>query len=406
MASIKAFRGLRPRADIASKLSELPYDVCNSEEAREISAGNEYNFYHITKPEIDLPKDTDPYSSEVYSKAAENFKAFVEKGYLVEDEKELLYLYTLTMNGRTQTGLVTVVSVDDYDKGVIKKHELTRQAKEDDRIRHIDSVNAQTGPVFLLYKQKKEIRELFEDVLKNEPLYEFTSNDGVYHALRAIRADDQIASLVEYFDCLDLYIADGHHRAASAARVGRERAAKGIKDGSDYFLSVVFPDEQLYIMPYNRVVNDLNAHSKDEFFELLSKKYKIEATKNKTPLASSSVAMYIDSEWYMLTPLFEISSDPVESLDVQILQKQVLSPILGIDDPRVSERIDFVGGIRGTDELERLVDSGNFAVAFSMYPTTIDQLISVSDSGLVMPPKSTWFEPKLRSGMVIHAFKK
>ncbi|MDA3899533.1 MAG: DUF1015 family protein [Spirochaetes bacterium] len=406
MALIKAFRGLRPQADIVEKLSELPYDVCNSEEARLIAADNKYNFYHITKPEIDLPIDIDPYSEEVYEKAAENLAHFLEKEYLIQDESDQLYLYTLTMNGRSQTGLVTLVSVKDYDSGIVKKHELTREAKEKDRIRHLDKLNAQTGPVFLLYKQQQNLRDQFEKALQNKPLYDFVSGDGVHHSFRAISEDSVISEIIGEFASLELYIADGHHRAASAARVGRERAAKGVKDGSDYFLSVIFPDEELHILPYNRVVTDLNSLTKEQFMTQLSKKYSIEETKHKTPLASTSVAMYIDSIWYMLTPLFEIPTDPVESLDVQILQKEILSPLLGIDNPRVSERIDFIGGIRGTDELERIVDSGKFAVAFSMYPTTINQLIEVSDSGLVMPPKSTWFEPKLRSGMVIHSFKK
>jgi uncharacterized protein (DUF1015 family) len=405
MASIKEFRGYRPPVALADKIAELPYDVLDTEEARVLSDKNPYSFFHVSKPEVDLPAGTDAYSPAVYEKGKQNLEKFISDGTLVQDESAKLYLYTLVMNGRAQTGLLAGVSIDDYINNVVKKHEFTREDKELDRVRHMEAISAHAGLVFLFYKEDGSKKSLFEKAMAIAPIYDFTAPDGVRHVIRVIDDEALAASFKTSFGKDILYIADGHHRAASAVRVGLSRREKnpGAKDlESDYFMSVIFPHDQLMIMPYNRAVKDLNGRSKEEFISEVSKKFSIDKTVVTSPAAGHAFSMYIDAQWYTLKPLFELPADPVSSLDVSVLQNEILAPLLGIDNPRTSKKISFIGGIRGTAELEKLVNSGEFAVAFSMYPTSILELIDVSDSGNVMPPKSTWFEPKLRSGLVIH----
>ncbi len=405
MAEIREFRGYRPPRELAEKVAELPYDVCSSEEARAKAAGSDYNFYHVTKPEIDLPPATDLYDDAVYAKGAENFRAFIEKGYLVKEGKTAFYLYTLVMNGRSQTGLVCTVSVDDYLEGRVKKHEFTREDKEKDRIRHIDELGAQTGLVFLFFKSDGSKKGLWTRALAAAPEYDFTAADGIRHTFRCITDPELIHDIKSAFADTDLYIADGHHRAASAAKNALARREKpGYSQGadSDYFLSVVFPHDELKIMPYNRVLVDLNGMSQDGFMQKLGEKFAITENAPDIPAKRGTFSLYIDKKWYGLTPKAAAPDDPVASLDVSILQNEVLAPLFGIDNPRTSKRIDFIGGIRGTEELVSLVDSGKFAAAFSMHPTSLEDLIRVSDSGNVMPPKSTWFEPKLRDGLIVY----
>jgi len=402
MAIIKPFRPYRPAPALVHLVAELPYDVCNRSEAKS-AASSEYNFYHITRSEIDLPDEVNPYDDIVYSKASENFSRFVKEGTLVREKEQCFYLYTLIMNGRAQTGIVAVVSIDDYLSNKVKKHELTREEKEQDRIRHIDTLEAQTGPVFLIFIQNDEKKQLFEELFRIPIMYDFTANDGVRHILRRIENAELIAKIASVFADDTLYIADGHHRAASAVKNGIRRREDG-RGGCDYFLSVIFPHSDLAIMPYNRVVKDLNSLSVDELIEKIGKHYYLTKVIDGNISQRRRFRMYCNRTWYELEPRFKFSDDPVESLDVSVLQNTILQPILGIGDVRRDKRIDFVGGIRGTGELERLVDGGGFAVAFSMYPTSIDDLIRVSDSGTIMPPKSTWFEPKLRDGICIYSF--
>lgn len=406
MAKIKDFCGLRPRADIAAELAELPYDVVNTKEAREAVAGKKYSYFRVTRSEIELSDDTDPYSKPVYQLGKANLEKFISEGVLIQDKDPLLYLYTQIMNGRSQTGLVACVSIDDYIANRIKKHELTREDKEADRTAHLDILNSNTEPVFLLYKEDGSKNNLFEKAMQIEPEYNFTSADGITHIVRVIRDSGLISGFKNSLTDSDLYIADGHHRAASAVRVGLDRRDKDNNYTGDEeynsFLAVIFPHAQLKILPYNRTVKDLRGMSKEKFLSALSQKFLVEKTHIKEPAGQREFCMFLSGEWYMLKPEFNISPNPIESLDVNILQNNILDPILGIKDPRKDKRIDFIGGIRGTDELERLVNSGEAAAAFSMYPTTVNQLIEVSDTGGIMPPKSTWFEPKLRSGLVIH----
>ncbi len=406
MASIKPFTSLRPDTDIAMKVAELPYDVVTSEEAKRIAWENKYSFFHITKPEIDFSSCIDPHDSRVYKKGRENFEKFISKGYLKKDKTSCFYLYTQVMKEHTQTGLVACVSVDDYKNNTIKKHELTREDKENDRTQHLDILNANTGPVFMLYKDNSIKAEIFQKALAINPEYQFTTEDGITHIVRKIDNSELIDAIRHSFIDDMLYIADGHHRAASAWRVCETRR----KENPDYtgeeefnwFLGVLFPHNQLQILPYNRALRNLNGLSSEELLSRISDSCEVTDINQDVPSKIHTFSLYVDGKWYTVTPRFDIPGDPVESLDVKILQETILRPIFGIDDPRTDERIDFIGGIKGTKELERLVDSGDFKAAFSLFPTTVEQLIEVSDNDGIMPPKSTWFEPKLRSGLFIH----
>ena len=410
MAVIRQFKAIRPTPEMAEKVAALPYDVVNSEEAAEMVIGNPYSFLHVDKAEIDLPAGTDIYSPEVYEKAKSNLEKMITDGVLVQDEKPMLYVYELTMDGRSQTGLVACTSIDEYMQGIIKKHELTREDKEQDRIRHVDICNANTGPIFLAYRTVDEISEIVDNVKKNAPVYDFTAEDGIIHRAWIIDDEETINRLVKLFkDVTNLYIADGHHRNASAAKVGLKRRNENPNYTGDeefnYYLAVIFPSDQLKILDYNRVVKDLNGLSEEEFIKKLSEKFDIVETEGRAkPDKAYDFGMYMDGKWYMLTAKDEIKSkDAVKGLDVSILQDNVLIPILGIGDIRTDKRIDFVGGIRGLGELEKRVDSGEMKVAFAMYPTSIEQLMTIADENKIMPPKSTWFEPKLRSGLFIHS---
>ncbi len=410
MAVIRKFKAIRPTSKMAEAVAALPYDVVNSEEAREMTKDKPYSFLHVDKAEIDLPVGTDIYSPQVYAKAKENLDKLVSDGILVQDNKPMLYVYELTMDGRSQTGLVACTSIDEYLNGIIKKHELTREDKEQDRIRHVDICNANTGPIFLAYRTVDEISAIIENVKKNAPVYDFTAEDGIKHRAWVIDNDETANKLIELFKAVpNLYIADGHHRNASAAKVGLKRRAEHPDYTGDeefnYYLAVIFPSDQLKIMDYNRVVKNLNGMTSEEFMNKLAEKFDIhEADGRAKPEKQYDFGMYLDKKWYMLTAKENLRvNDAVAGLDVSILQDNVLIPILGIGDIRTDKRIDFVGGIRGLDELERRVDSGEMKVAFAMYPTSIDQLMTIADENKIMPPKSTWFEPKLRSGLFIHS---
>jgi uncharacterized protein (DUF1015 family) len=412
MAIIRPFRAVRPHETLADKVAALPYDVMNSEEAREMVKDNPYSFLHVDKAEIDLPESIDLYDQRVYDKARENILKFMEEGTLVQEKEKAFYIYTLVMDGHPQTGLVSLASIDDYQNNVIKKHEFTRAEKEADRIRHVDVTNFHTGPIFLTYVYREEITKIIEDYKKNHaPLYDFVAEDGVQHTAWAILDENIIEELRKRFDQVEsLYIADGHHRAASAVRVGMMRREKN-KDYTgeeefNYFLSVIFPSNELRIMDYNRVVRDLNGCDSEQFLSKVEKDFVVEVYEGEGPYRPEkkhTFGMYLDGKWYKLEAKEHIvfDEDPLKRLDCKILQDNLLHPILGIEDPRVDKRIDFVGGIRGLKELERRVEK-DMKVAFSMYPTTIMDLISISDAGMVMPPKSTWFEPKLRSGLFLH----
>ncbi len=407
MAKIRGFRGLRPGESLAEKIAALPYDVVSFDEVVEIAKDNPYSFFHISRAEIDLPEGTDPYSRVVYEKGRDTLESFIEKKYFIMEEEPCLYLYSQVMNGRMQTGIVACSSIDDYMNDTIKKHELTREDKELDRTTHLNIVNANTGPVFLIYRESQEKKELVAKGMQVEPVYDFTADDGIRHIVRIIKDRNLVDAIVKSFQNDVLYIADGHHRAASAVRVGKMRREKNPsytgEEEFNSFLSVIFPEDELRILAYNRLVKDLNGMDKKSFIAALEKAgFSVKKDGKKEPDRVNTFSMYLDNEWYTLAPEFSLSSDPLESLDVSIVQNRILSPILGIDDPRKDNRIEFVGGIRGTAELEKLVNAGEFAVAFSMRPTDVAQLIEVSNSGQMMPPKSTWFEPKLRSGLLVH----
>ena len=405
MADIREFKGLRPRRDLAEKVAELPYDVITSGEARIIADNNPLSFFHITKPEVDLPSDLDIYDDSVYAKGRDNLDRFIQDGTLLRDDAGKLYLYTLVMNGREQTGLVACVNIDDYIGNRVRKHELTRKDKEIDRTKHIDHLSAQTGLVFLLYREDGSKKEIFKKAIQIEPSYDFITTDGIRHIFRVIEDDTLIGSIKESFKNTILYIADGHHRAASSVSVGLERRKENKGNTTaeyNYFMSTIFPHDELEILAYNRVIRDLNGLAKEGFLQAVGAHYNYSVTSTDVPVEKHTVSMYLEGNWYTLTPKFPIPDDPIKGLDVKLLQDLVLEPILDIQDPRTSKRIDFIGGIKGAGELRKLVDSGEFAVAFSLYPTSVDDLIRVSDSGGIMPPKSTWFEPKLRSGLIIH----
>ncbi|MEA2086517.1 MAG: DUF1015 family protein [Candidatus Caldatribacteriota bacterium] len=413
MPVIKPFKAFRPEPELVTKVASPPYDVLNSEEARESVKDNPYSFLHVNKAEIDLDSSVDHYDQKVYEKASENLNKLINKRVYLQDEEEKIYIYRQIMKGRAQTGLVVCVSIDDYLKGKIKKHENTREDKEKDRINHIGFTDANTGPVFLTYKAKDEIKQIVNRWTKEEkPVYDdFTSEDGITHTCWVIDDKSTIQQLIKSFAEIDyLYIADGHHRAAAATKVGLKRREQ-LKDYTgkeefNYFLSVLFPHDELYIMDYNRVVADLAGNSEEEFIRKISEKFTVEKYSGEGPYrpeARHTFGMYLNKCWYKLTakPGTFDEDDVVESLDVSILQNNLLTPVLEIEDPRTDQRIEFVGGIRGLEELEKRV-KGGMKVAFSLYPTSIEELMKVADAKRLMPPKSTWFEPKLRSGIFIH----
>ena len=416
MAVVKPFKAVRPKKDLVGKIASPPYDVINSKEARKLAEGNPYSFLHVVKPEIDLSENINLYDDAVYNKAKENLDKFIKEQWMLQDEKDCYYIYRQKMGEHVQIGIVAAASVDDYENDVIKKHEHTRKEKEDDRTKHVLTLNAQTGPVFLTYIAKNEIDAFINEFIeKNEPEYAFKSDDlvEVEHTFWVMKDDADIEKLKNYFEKIDyLYVADGHHRSAAATRA---RAIKRDQNPNhtgneeyNFFLSVIFPHNQMYIMDYNRVVKDLNGYSKEEFMEKVKENFEIEeASKKGTPYhpeKNHHFGMYLDGVWYKLTAKADTfnENDPIERLDVAIMQNNLLHPVLGIGDPRTDKRIDFVGGIRGLNELENLVESGEYKVAFSMYPTSIEELMAVANAHKVMPPKSTWFEPKLRSGLAVH----
>jgi uncharacterized protein (DUF1015 family) len=406
MANISPFKALRPRAELAKQVASRPYDVLNSKEAREEAIGNPYTFLHITKSEIDLPDSYDIHSEPVYEKAKENLEAFIQRSILFRENKPCYYIYQLVMNGRSQTGLVAASSVDDYEADIIKKHEFTRPEKEQDRINHITITGAQTGNVFLAYRNHEAIDALIEQWKNNHtPVYDFVADDQISHTIWVITDDTVIEAITGLFktNIPHTYIADGHHRAASAAKVRKSLGSKAT-DAANYFLTTLFPSNQLYIMDYNRVVKDLNGLDTTTFLDKISQAFTVEkAAGAVSPRQLHQFGMYLKGQWYTLTAKEGTwSNDPIGVLDVTILSNHVLDKVLGIADQRTDKRIDFVGGIRGLGELEKRVNSGEMAVAFSLHPVTIQQLFDIADSGNVMPPKSTWFEPKLRDGLLTH----
>ena len=409
MAVVKPFICIRPAKEHAAEVAALPYDVYNRKEACAAVKGNPLSFLNIDRAETQFSDDVDTYADCVYEKARELLDSQIADGIYVTDAGDHYYLYELTMDGRSQTGIVACCSIDDYVNGVIKKHENTREEKELDRIRHVDTVNAQTGPIFLAYRQNIALKEIVAEEKTKPALYDFVSDDGIRHRVWRIDGADRTDAIEAAFAAIpSTYIADGHHRAASAVKVGLKHRTKHPgytgEEPFNYFLSVLFPDEELMILPYNRVVRDLKGMSTEQFFEKLKEKFELEEIGKEpyAPVQKGTFGMYLDGTWYALKILPQYrSADPVKGLDVSILQDHLLAPVLGIGDPRTDKRIDFIGGIRGLKELERRVGE-DMEVAFSMYPTSIEELLSVADAGLLMPPKSTWFEPKLRSGLFIH----
>jgi len=402
MAKVTPFAALRPDPALAARVCELPYDVMSSAEARVIAAGNPLSFLRVSKPEIELPDDTDPHADAVYAKGRENFQRLIAEGVLRRDPTPVFHLYRQVMGDHAQTGLVALASCEEYLANIVRKHELTRPDKEDDRLRHIETLNAQTGPVFLTYQAVPAIDALVDRITAGAPEIDFTASDGVRHSSWPVADAADIALLQGEFARMPaLYIADGHHRSAAAGRVFRNRNGTG---GSAGFLTVIFPHNQLKILPYNRVLKDLNGRTGDELLAALARVFIISGAGNPSPAAKHQAALYLAGEWHGLVfrPECIRGRSAINSLDVSLLQSEVLAPLFGIDNPRTSQRIAFVGGIRGTAELEKLVDSGEYACAFSMFPTGIGDLMDIADNGGIMPPKSTWFEPKLRDAMFCH----
>jgi uncharacterized protein (DUF1015 family) len=403
---IRAFAGLVPGEGKAAAVAAVPYDVVDRAEAAKLAEGNPDSLLHASRADISLPAGTDPYADEIYTTARANLDALQERGALVRESEPCLYLYRQTMGEHSQIGLVAVAHIDDYRDDIIRKHEKTRPAKEDDRTRLASTLEAHLGPVFLTYKERPEIDTLVSSIIDSRPAdTDFVAADGIGHSVWRIPGGDELVAL---FDGVPLsYVADGHHRSASASRVGAERRAANPdhtgEEDYNWFLTVLFPGDQLKVLPYNRVVADLNGLEPEELFAEASKRFDVQIADNSVPTQAGEVRMYLAGTWYALKWEQE-GDDPVDSLDVSVLQDRLLEPVLGIDDPRTNSRVDFVGGIRGTKELENRVDSGRDAVAFSLYPVTVDQLIAIADAGAIMPPKSTWFEPKLRSGLFIHTF--
>lgn len=415
MAVVRPFKGVRPRPDLADKVASLPYDVMNREEAKQMAEGNPYSFLHICRSEIDLPDTVGAYEPAVYEQAKKNLDKMQEEGILIQDDAPIYYIYRQLMNGRVQTGIVATFSIDEYQDNIIKKHEFTRVEKEIDRINNFDVCDAHTEPVFLSYRKNDEINAIVNDWIKfHMPTYNFATPDGIQHILWPLADLNLCARIQKIFEGVKyLYIADGHHRSASSAKVGLKRREQFPNfDGTEefnYFMAVIFPDEDLFIMDYNRVVKDLNGFTVTEFMDKVAEKFTIEkqdSAEPYKPMERRTFGMLLDGVWYKLAIKdgFFNPSDPVGRLDVSILQKNLLNPILGIEDPRTDKRIDFVGGIRGLKELERRCKT-DMKVAFSMYPTTMDDLLAIADAGEVMPPKSTWFEPKLASGIFLHKMK-
>lgn len=434
MAKIKAFQSIRPRADLVSEIAALPYDVYNRQEAREVVAMNPLSFLKIDRAETLFPEDIDMYSQQVYDKARDTMQQMIENGSFVQDMEDCYYIYELTMDGHSQTGLVGCASIDDYLNGVILKHENTREDKELDRINHVDTMSAQTGPIFLAYRSDVTLKSLIAMAQEEDPLYDFISEDGIGHRIWMVSKADEVEMIFKACDNIPkLYIADGHHRAASAMKVGlKRREANPDYDGTEefnYFLSVSFPDDELRIFDYNRVVKDLNGYNVNDFLNAMSSMFEIceieesddasvrsvrdnvrsvvrdSVRPHVRPSCKGQLGMYLARKWYALQVKEQFcSDDPVDGLDVSILQNEVLTPLLGIEDPKTDKRIRFVGGIRGLDFLAECVDKNGDGVAFAMYPTSMSELLAVADAGRLMPPKSTWFEPKLRSGLFIHKF--
>lgn len=415
MKLIKPFRGLRPTRELASQVASHPYDVLNREEAYALAKDNSNSFLHINKPEVDVDPQVSVYDEKVYAKGRENLDRFVSEGILQRDDEALFYVYRQQMGNHVQTGLVAVGSVDAYENNLIKKHEFTRPDKEDDRVNHMDALGAQVGPVFVTYKAEDAIDALINQVTNSEPEYEFEAEDGTSHTFWVVADNDMIGQLDSTVNALDcLYVADGHHRSAAASRVQKLYAERNTDhDGEEsynYFLIVLFPHNQMQILDYNRIIKDLNGLSAQEFLAALAGKFDIELVDHAAaakPAAEREFALYLEQQWYRLTANSELlasidTSDPVQNLDVSIMQQHIFSPLLGIEDQRTDKRVDFVGGIRGLEELERRVASGEWQAAIALHATSIESLMAIADAGEVMPPKSTWFEPKLKSGLVVH----
>jgi len=409
MSLVKPFPGLRPADGRANDVVAPPYDVMNREEAKELVEGRPFSFLHISRPEIDLADDVDPYDAAVYAKGKENLESMIKEAVLKQDETDCYYVYRLTMGEHVQTGVVAVASVDAYDNDRIKKHEFTRPVKEDDRVRQVDTLNAQTGPVFLVYKSLEALDNKLLEIASSTADVDVTAGDGVKHELWVVSDAETVAMISASFDAMDaIYVADGHHRSAAGSRVGNSRKAANEnhtgEESYNYFLSVIFPHNQMQILDYNRVIQDLNGLNKLSFLEKIKETFTV--TESAEPVKPASVAtfgMYLDNQWYAMSISEDkIPNDPVASLDISLLQDNLISPVLGISDPRRDNRIDFVGGIRGLSGLEKRVNSGDWEVAFSFFPTSMEALMSVADAGEVMPPKSTWFEPKLADGLVSH----
>ena len=413
MAIIKPFKALRPAKESVRLVASVPYDVVNRQEAKELAGENNLSFLNVSRAEIEFDESVNPYSKEIYNKAKENLDILKKEAPLLIDDSSHFYLYRLIMDGRSQIGIAAAFSIDDYDSDIILKHEKTRKEKEDDRTNHIVTTEAQTGPVFLTYKGIDAVNKIVDNTVKNEkPIYDFTSEDGIQHTIWILPDEHNQSIVDEIAKTKNLYIADGHHRAASASRARKVKQDSNPKHNGteeyNYFLAVLFPAEQLKILPYNRVVFSLNGNSKEDFLDKVSEKFSIEKSSKKVPETRKTYCMFLDGDWYTLKARDSVSASSslsksvAETLDVSILQDFLLNPILGIDDPRTNKNIDFVGGIRGTKELEKLVNSGKAAVGFSLYPVSVQDLMNISDAGEIMPPKSTWFEPKLRDGLLIH----
>jgi len=411
MSLIQPFRAYRPKTELASRVASVPYDVINTAEARELAEGNPYSFLHVCRPEIDLPGGIDEHDDRVYATGAANLKKFIADGVLLHEAEPSLYVYQQVMNGHVQAGLVALCSVREYENDLIKKHEFTRRDKEDDRTRHVSEQNANAEPVFLTYRAQPAIDEIVNAVRGTDPLYDITTADGIGHTVWRVEDRNSASRLIDLFRAVPaLYIADGHHRTASAVRYAQACRAKNPQQKGDEpyesFMAVVFPHNQLKILDYNRVVKDLNGLTPEQFLDRIGNNFEVIPADSRQPSRAATFGMYLEGNWYTLKAREGSypASDPIKRLDVSILQDNLLAPVLGIEDPRTDKRIDFVGGIRGMDELERRVKEG-YAVAFSMYATSLDQLMDVADAGQVMPPKSTWFEPKLRSGLLVRLYE-